>query len=175
MQRQVSYIIILLVLVALAGSSCATQRRCSRKFPPHSDTIKIIHVRDSIVLRDTTVYIKVPGEADADSIVIPCPEIINYIADTARAETSLAKAKAWWQYPMVRIELTQKDTTIEIRLKDALKEAHHWRSEYEKITKVPAPVRYIPKIYKYSMMFSVVLILTAILRIVSKFIKPRVK
>lgn len=172
MQRQVSYIIILLVLVALAGSSCATQRRCSRKFPPHSDTIKIVHVRDSIVLRDTNFYIMLPGETVTDSVMIPCPEIINYIADTARAETSLAKAKAWWQYPRVRIELTQKDTTIEIRLKDALKEAHHWRSEYEKITKVPAPVRYIPKMYKYAMTFSLVIIFTVILWIVSKFIKP---
>lgn len=171
MQKQLSYII-LVVLSALVGSSCATQRRCSRKFPPHADTIKIVHVRDSIILRDTTVYIKVPGEADADSIVIPCPEIINYIADTARAETSLAKAKAWWQYPRVRIELTQKDTTIEIRLKNALKEAHHWRSEYEKITKVPDPVKYIPKMYKYAMVFSLVIIFTVILRIVSKFIKP---
>jgi len=129
-------------------------------------------VRDSIVLRDTTVKKKVPGEADADSIVIPCPEIINYIADTARAETSLAKAKAWWQYPRVRIELTQKDTTIELRLKDALKEAYHWRSEYLKITKVPDPVKYIPKMYKYAMMFSLVMIFTVILRIVLKFIKP---
>jgi len=175
MQRQVSYIIILLVLVALAGSSCATQRRCSRKFPPHSDTIKIVHVRDSIVLRDTNFYIMLPGETVTDSVMIPCPEVINYIADTARAETFLAKAWAWWQYPRIRLMLEQKDTTIERRLEDVLKEVYHWKSEYEKITKVPEPVKYIPKIYKYSMMFSVVLILTAILRIVSKFIKPRVK
>lgn len=171
MQKQLSYII-LFVLVVVAGSSCATQRRCSRKFPPSSDTIKIVQVRDSIILRDTTVYIKIPGESAADSIVIPCPEIINYIADTAVAETSLAKAKAWWQYPRVRLELTQKDSTIEHRLKNALKEAHHWRLEYEKITKVPDPVKYVPKIYKYSMMFAVVVILTVILRIASKFIKP---
>lgn len=172
MHRAALYIITGMILVVFAVTSCATQKRCSRKFPARPDTIKIIQVRDSIVLRDTTVYIKVPGEADADSIVIPCPEIINYIADTARAETSLAKAKAWWQYPRVRIELTQKDTTIELRLKDALKEAYHWRSEYLKITKVPDPVKYIPKMYKYAMMFSLVMIFTVILRIVLKFIKP---
>lgn len=175
MHRAALYIITGMILVVFAVTSCATQKRCSRKFPARPDTIKIIQVRDSIVLRDTTFYIMLPGETVTDSVMIPCPEVINYIADTARAETFLAKAWAWWQYPRIRLMLEQKDTTIERRLEDVLKEVYHWKSEYEKITKVPEPVKYIPKIYKYSMMFSVVLILTAILRIVSKFIKPRVK
>lgn len=164
-----------MILVVFAVTSCVTQKRCSKKFPPHADTIKIIQVRDSIILRDTTFYIKLPGETVTDSVMIPCPEVINYIADTAVAETSLAKAWAWWQYPRIRLMLEQKDTTIERRLENALKEVYHWKSEYLKITKVPEPVKYIPKIYKYSMMFSVVIILTTILRIVSKFIKPGIK
>ena len=175
MHRAALYIITGMILVAFAVTSCATQKICSRKFPPHADTIKIVHVRDSIVLRDTTIYIKIPGETSGDSVMIPCPEVINYIADTAIAETSLAKAWAWWQYPRIRLMLEQKDTTIERRLENALKEVYHWKSEYEKITKVPDPVKYVPKIYQYSLMFSLVIILTVILRIVSKFIKPGIK
>jgi len=173
--KAVQYIIAGLILVMLVVTSCATQRRCSKKFPPRSDTIKIVRVRDSIIYRDTTVFIRLPGEKVTDSVTIPCPEIVNYIADTAKAETSLAKARAWWQYPKVRLELIQKDTTIERRLANAIKEAYHYRSEYEKITKIPDPVKYIPKIYQYSMMFSVVIILTVILWIVSKFVKPGIK
>lgn len=171
MQRQLSHIVVLLFLSALAVSSCVTQSRCSKRFPLHADTIKIVQVRDSIILRDTTIYIKIPGESVTDSIMIPCPEIINYIADTAFAETTLAKAWAWWQYPGVRLKLIQKDTTIETRLEEAIREAYHWKSEYNKITKVPDPVRYIPKLYQYSMMFSAVIILSVILWIASKFIK----
>lgn len=160
-----------IILTLILISSCITQKRCLTKYPPIADTVKITQARDSIILRDTTIYIKIPGESLTDSIMIPCPEIINYIAETAFAETPLAKAWAWWQYPEVRLKLIQKDTTIETRLEEAIREAYHWKSEYNKITKVPDPVRYIPKLYQYSMMFSAVIILSVILWIASKFIK----
>ena len=83
-----------------------------------------------------------------DSVLIPCPEPADpFIPDTARAETSLAIATAWWDYPAIRLRLVQKDTTIERRLRDAIREKIHWQSEYEKITQVQV-IKEVPGIYK---------------------------
>jgi len=139
----------LVFLSVLAG--CATERRCNIKFPPQRDTIKIITIRDSIIYKDTTIFIKLPGEVRIDSVFIPCPPPPpQYIPDTARAETSLSLAKAWWSYPVIKLKLTQKDTTIMWKLDNAIKEAYHWRMEYQKIKEVKE-IKYVPKIYKQAL------------------------
>ena len=137
--------IILLVLLVFA-SSCVTQRRCLQKFPPTTNTTTI--VRDSIIeiLRDTTIYFDIVGETIIDSVFILCPEVPNYVPDTARAETSLAIAKAYWSFPNIELELTQKDTTIERRLENALREIRRLSNTTTTVTIIPEPVKYIPKI-----------------------------
>jgi|WetSurMetagenome_2_1015567.scaffolds.fasta_scaffold00103_69 hypothetical protein len=137
-----------IALFSLILTSCITQRRCSIKFPSVNDTIKITTVKDSIVIRDTTIFIKIPGEKVTDSISIPCPEVHNYIPKKVCAETQLASACAWWQYPVIKLELMQKDTTIVKRLNRALKESYYWRTLYEKVHITPAPVKYVPGFYK---------------------------
>jgi hypothetical protein len=140
---------LLILTVFLAG--CVTQKRCAEKFPPARDTIKIVQTRDSIVYhhRDTVITTYLPGERKHDSIFINTPVPIN--SDTLRSDTPLATAEAWIANSFLMLNLTQKDTTILTRLQLALKEAYHWRSEYEKITEVPEPVKYVPKIYKYAL------------------------
>lgn len=143
-------------------SSCVTQRRCNLKFPPTRDTIKIITIRDSIIYRDTTIFITLPGERVIDSILIPCPDVPGYIPKKVYAETSLAKASAWWSYPNIKLELVQKDTTIERRLDNALKDAYHWKSEFEKITVTPQPVKYTPGFMKFCAFAFIGLVIGAI-------------
>ena len=143
--------ILFLALISLFAASCVTQRRCYTKFPPARDTIKIVTIRDSIIYRDTTIYIELPGETVIDSIFIPCPEVPGYVPKKVYAETELARASAWWSFPVIKLELIQKDTTIARRLENALKDAYHWQSEYQKITVTPQPVKYIPKIYKQAL------------------------
>ncbi len=138
------------ILITIAFLSvltgCITQRRCYNRFPPKSDTIKINTIRDSIIYRDTTVYIEIPGEFHVDSIMIPCPPPPpSYVPRRVYAETSLAHASAWWSYPVIKLELIQKDTTILHRLDNALKEAYHWENEFNKITTVLPPVKFVPK------------------------------
>jgi hypothetical protein len=141
--------IVLFLLIAVIGASCATQKRCNLKFPPTVDTIKITIVKDSIIYRDTTIFIKLPGELRIDSVEIPCPDVPGYIPEKVFAETSLAKASAWWQFPNIRLELIQKDTTIERRLDNAIKEAWHWQEEYTKVTKTPQVIKEIPVFYRF--------------------------
>ena len=154
----------LIITGLLVLTSCVTQRRCNAKFPPGRDTIKIETTRDSIVYKDTIVYVKIPGEREIDSIPIPCPPPpSDYIPRRVYAETSLAKASAWWDYPVIKLELIQKDTTIERRLDNAIKEAYRWKSEYEKITIMPEQVKYIPKIYKQAMSICIFIFVLAFL------------
>jgi len=87
-----------------------------------------------------------------DSVQIPCPDPgPAYIPKRVTAETSLARAEAWWQYPNIQLRLVQKDTTIETRLRGAIIERNHYKSLYEKLSIVPEPVKVIPKIYKVSL------------------------
>jgi hypothetical protein len=142
-------ILFLALLSVFLTFSCVTQRRCLQRFPPSTDTVKIVSTRDTIIYRDTIIFLEVESERVHDSILIPCPEVKNYIADTVRAETTLALARAWWKFPRIQLSLEQKDSVIILRA--ALKESRHWQSEYERIVKTPQPIKYVPTFYKISL------------------------
>jgi hypothetical protein len=137
-----------LIILGILSVSCVTQKRCFNKFPPGNDSIVYVTEVDSIVIRDTLVLVDIWTETVYDTVEIPCPPPPPfYKPKPAYAETSLAKASAWWDYPYIRLELIQKDTTIEIRLESAIREAYFWKTEYIKI-KETIKVKYIPNIYK---------------------------
>ena len=143
--------IVLLAILMLFLTSCS-KRWCYTRYPISVDSIYKYVTKDSIVIKDTTIYIHLPGEVVHDSIQIPCPDPGSaYIPKKVFAETSLARAEAWWQYPNIKLLLIQKDSTIEARLAGALKEAYYWKSEYNKITVKPEPVKFIPTLYKVAL------------------------
>jgi len=140
-------ILLFALLSAFLTLSCVTQRRCLQRFPPSVDTFKIVTTHDTIIYRDTIIVLEVPGVTVHDSVIIPCPPPPkSFIPDTARAETSLALALAWWSYPRISLVLVQKDSVIILRA--ALKESRHWQSEYERVVKTTQPIKYIPMFYK---------------------------
>lgn len=166
------YLGCMILAAVIVASSCVTQKRCLKRFPPGTDTVKVTIIKDTVILRDTTVYIHIPGEIQIDSVMIPCPPSpAAYIPDTIRAETSLAVAFAWWKYPRIHLQLIQKDTTIEQRLQDAIREKIHWQSEYERINEVVRE-KYIPGIYKAALWAWIGVILMLIFALVMKFLKP---
>ena len=144
-----------IVLISLMSYSCMTQKQWARRFPPSIDTVRITTSRDSIVIKDSLISFFIEGETKIDSIIIPCPPPpVTYKADTAKVETKLANAKAWLNKSgKIEIILKQKDTAL--LLKIAIKEAYYWQSEYMKITKVPEPVKYIPKAYTRLFWFTI--------------------
>jgi len=133
--------------------SCVTYKKCLQKFPPTTDTIKVVERRDSVIFRDTTIMITLPGKTVVDSIFIPCPEFPpTFVPDTVFASTELAESFAYVnRNGVLRLYLTQRDTTITLRLEKALREAYFWRNEYEKVTVTPHPIKFVPKIYKVFM------------------------
>jgi len=165
------YLLILIVIAFAALSSCVTQRACNNKFPHTHDTLRIITVKDSIIFKDTIIFINLPGENIIDSILIPCPEVPGYAPKKVYAETSLAKASAWWSFPNIKLELIQKDTTIEKRLDNAIKEAYHWQTLYEKLVISPEPEKYIPGFYKFCTFIFLGSVLAVILFVLFKIFK----
>lgn len=157
--------IVTTLIFLIVVSSCATRQRCLRKFQILPDTISVVSYRDSIVYRDTVIKITIPGETVVDSVIIPCPPPPPaYVPDTARAETSLAIAKAWYSYTAIRLQLIQRDTTIEARLDSALREMYFWKSEYYKVTipgipdKPKIPVYYKIAVLMWGFVFLAVLV-----------------
>ena len=141
-----NYVLIFISLLLL--SSCVTQRRCLQKFPPvvSSDTVYYETTRDSIVYRDTTIIITLAGQTVIDSIFIK-PGIVQ--TSPVILETSLARAEAYYKTPKVYLKLVQKDTTLNIRLDSALKEAYYWKTSFMNITNQSIQKeKYIPNFYK---------------------------
>jgi hypothetical protein len=152
-----------ILILVLISSSCVTQKVCQRKFPISADTVRIVILKDSIVYRDTVITVHLAGEVVRDTIRIPCPPPPpSYVPDTARAETKLAVAAAWWDFPNISLRLIQKDTTIETRLDSAIREAYYWRKEYEAVTKI-VTVKYIPVIYRISLWICVGILVAVLL------------
>jgi len=139
--------------MVLVASSCITQKKCLIRFPVLADTVKVVSYRDSIVYRDTIIQVFLPGDTviRTDSVVIPCPPPPpEFVPDTARAQTHLSEAKAWFDYPYIRLQVIEKDTTIFQRLDSAIREAYYWRDSYEQITAVVEKKK-IPVIYKVAL------------------------
>lgn len=159
-----------LILMVLF-SSCATRQICNRRFPVVADTVRVVLSHDTIIYRDTVVTVTIPGVTVTDTVLIPCPPLPpEFIPDTAQAETPLAVATAWWSYPVIRLKLVQRDTTIQFRLDSAIREAKSWRELYENITAVQ-PITKIPVIYQISLwawIGAVLLILYSLIRFLMK-------
>lgn len=170
----IRYLFIFLLLVSLSG--CYTRRMWERKFPPvvTTDTIVKFTSRDSLVYRDTTLFVQLPGETLIDSITIPCPPAPpTYKPDTLKIKAKFAEVKAWLSGNKISAILTQSGT-LQIRLDSVIKESYKWENLYRDILKTEVhKQRYIPIIYKVSLwawtgVIIMVLILYLIKRIRSK-------
>ena len=92
-------------------SSCATQKRCERKFPPveRIDSIYIETIKE--VYRDTTIYVDLP------------PVIIEKyvpITDTLTLPGSHSEARCWVIDDMItgRLEEGKKPVEIQYKIKE---------------------------------------------------------
>jgi len=81
--------IITIGLLILFLASCVTQKRCLQKFPPQ------IVTKDSIVVKDTTIYVTVTDVVPADAVIIhdsiPYPDIQYH--NEATSPSGRVKAK----------------------------------------------------------------------------------
>jgi hypothetical protein len=166
----------ILPFICVLSIGCS-KRWCVSHYSPGVDTVYKETVRDSIIVRDTTIYIHLPGETVIDSVIIPCPDPgPAYVPKRVTAETELARAEAWWSYPVIKLVLIQKDTTITKRLDQAIREKYYWKTLYEKITVRPEPVKFVPKFVKFLAWtggMGLLLILAWLGFKIYKFLKPK--
>jgi hypothetical protein len=139
---------ILMAFLCVLSISCS-KRWCSSHYPLIAENNVIIWDSIRIITKDTTLFVYLPGSSTVDSVAIPCPDIKpSYIADTAHATTELAEAWAWLHNSHIQLKLVQTDTTLLIRLANALKETEHWHNEFNKVNTIEK-VKYIPGFYKF--------------------------
>jgi len=67
------------------------------------------------VIRDTTIWVKIPG----DTVLLTTP-----IDEVSRLNTALATSTAWIKDGKISHRLEQKDTTVPATIKGALKTTH---------------------------------------------------
>ena len=163
-------------MVLALFASCSPCARLARKCPPQIETI----IRDSIVFKDTIIYrdriveIEIPADTTTDTQDISPILTSTYIEgdkelniDPIRIENDYAKASAWVESSILKLELIQKEQVIEKILEDAEKEVISWKEKYtnKEVTKIVTE-KYIPKIYKISLWVCITLLGSIILYVV---------
>ena len=126
--------------IFLILSGCVTKKNCQRKFPPVVHEITIIEYEEKETFRDTTFYELIPGEivVKIDTVFVSENGLVN--SNVSFLETSLAWSKSQVIDSRLIHELVQIDTTLEIRLKDAIKEIDRLKEVTtikKEITEVP--------------------------------------
>jgi hypothetical protein len=129
-----------------AFTSCATAKRCAKKFPPPpADTITTVLTQ----WRDTTIYVTLPADTLRDSIFIdlPCPPAEHYTSGVVSVENDMAAAKAWVENKRLQLQLELKHRRLEIYI-DSVAAT---RTKTVTITKTEVvKQKYVPVFYKAS-------------------------
>ena len=131
----------LIAAVALLLPGCITQDKCLKRYPPQIKEVTTYITETVTVTRDTTIYIKLPAEVQTHTDTVYIDSVTGLInSKRSRLETSLAWSTAQIINSRLHHELMQKDTTIEARLKDAIREVERLQKEItEKVTTVEVP------------------------------------
>lgn len=122
------------VVILLVLSGCVTQKRCNLKFPPQVTTI----VKDSIVYKettvykDTTIYIKLVADTIIDSTFVTINKgLVN--SKTVKVKGIYADATGQVINSVLIVKLFEKDTTLQLKLDNAIRETNSWKEKYNSI------------------------------------------
>ena len=126
----------LILLLSLLVSSCITEKKCQKKYPPQENTaIKYID-REVVQWKDTIIYKDLP------------PVIIERwvsVKDTLKLIGAYSSALSWVSGNTLQGTLKEGLKPVKIKYKIKKVEVEKIRTEYqEKIVQV----KYVPKIYK---------------------------
>jgi len=155
--KRMKYFLLILILLP----ACSLKQWCYDRYPPQE---KVIVERDTI-MKDTTIYIHVPGDVQIDTVevTIPVAPDIDVSQYEIRGETQFARARAWLELKdaelMMYLKLEQKEQMIEKVIEDAVQE----RSTHTtKVITVIREVKHTPLIYRIALWFSVVVLILII-------------
>ena len=143
---------ILVILIAVLFTGCITQKKCLRKFPPQIITEK--EVITEIIYRDTTIYVHIPADTVyAENIIFKTPD--GWQTELSVLHAEYAKSSAQVVNGTLKHELLQKESELERVIANAVKEQSTHTTE--KVVEVHRE-KYVPDIFKYSLVLSIVFI-----------------
>jgi len=145
-----------LLIIGLLLIGCSPCKRLQRKCPPQIEYIKkdSIIIKDSIIYKDKEIPVYIPGETIyKDSII---SELKDVNVPPVILENDYALAKAWISNSRLKMQLEQKEQVIKYKVDSAIQIAKHWEYKWtnEKQTEI-VKERYIPKIYKIALFFTI--------------------
>lgn len=152
----------LIIFGIILFTACASSKRVVY-VPTQAET--------KIEYRDTTIYLEKMVE-----VPVPVERIVEVVSrfDTLKMETAVAKAECWADTTnrVLRGRMENKKTNLKAKVDTVV--VIKTKNEYiEKpvIQEVEVPVKYIPKIYNYSLWFSIAVIAFVLGRFILKFKK----
>ena len=140
--------LLILLLIVLAG--CSPQRKFQRltdRYPsllPKPETTIVTTIKTEIEYRDTTINYTLPTKTVYDTTYIEVTKEGKMWSDSAYVESNYAQSWAWVKSRQLFLTIADKDTTLALKLENAVKESNHWKNMYEKQIQI-IPERYIPK------------------------------
>jgi len=145
-----------LLIIGLLLIGCSPCKRLQRKCPPQIEYIKkdSIIIKDSIIYKDKEIPVYIPGETIyKDSII---SELKDVNVPPMILENDYALARAWIDNSRLKLQLEQKEQVIKYKVDSAIQIAKHWEYKWtnEKQTEI-VKERYIPKIYKIALFFTI--------------------
>jgi hypothetical protein len=114
--------IFMLLLIASGWQSCATQKRCNKKYPPQVITSDSVITNTITIYRDTTIYVYLPGDTVRDTIEVVVKEGIANSRPSIH-ETDLSWSKAQVVDGRLIHELIQKDSVLARVIDNAIRES----------------------------------------------------
>lgn len=134
------------ILLIVIASSCNVRQWCASRYPPQVGIDTVTVVKDTVIteIRDTTIYIKIPGEIQVDSVPYPVhvPEMpeLDLSDFIVRGETNFARAEAWLTQSAdmtlhMHLRLEQKEMEIEQKFEGVIREMNYWKEKYTEITR----------------------------------------
>ena len=158
MKNILKYIIIFLFLLPIGCVGTKKSKQITPIVITPKEEVKTI-IRDSVVIRDSVRIIPVERVKD----IVP-----SY--DTLNMETSIAKSSSWVDtttHTLQGVIENKKQTTIQTKVIEKIVERVDTVKIYEpQPYEVIKEVKYIPKVYKYSMFFSLSILAFFLIKIV---------
>lgn len=124
--------------------------------------------RDSLVYRDTTIYVQLPRDTVRITDTLPVPMIgqkLNYGPVTKK--NGLITVNAVIRNNILGIESYINDSSIFVRIDSLQKEVYHWKTHTTTI--VTPPEKYVPGFYKFCLYWFIGTCIGIILFVISKF------
>ena len=175
-----------ILLLALLFTACTPTQRLQRLYTRHpylvpTDSVKIVTtIRDTVIYRDTIINLYLPSDTlfVQDTVLIidvfDNPVDGKVSSDTLRLESRMARAWSWVLDNELNLQLADKDTTLPIRLENAIKEIQRLEKTIEEKNTIITK-KQIPKFYMIMAWVGVVLSLLGIFYLILITILKRLR